>query len=66
MDLEFDYCIRWLKGGGLGSLVEYHIVPVYRGAQLVPLPLRLRIMPLGPVRLSYFQRGVLYLDHWQE
>ena len=33
MDLEFDYFVRWLKRGGLGSLIKYHIVPVHRGAQ---------------------------------
>ena len=26
MDLEFDYFICWFKRGGLGSLVEYHVV----------------------------------------
>ena len=29
MDLEFDYFVRRFKGGGLGSLVEYHVVPVH-------------------------------------
>ena len=33
MDLEFDYFVRWFKGGGLGSFVEYHIVPIHRRAQ---------------------------------
>ena len=33
MTLEFDYFVHWLERGGLASLIEYHIVPVHRGAQ---------------------------------
>ena len=33
VDLEFDYFVRWFKRGGLRSFVEYHVVPVHRGAQ---------------------------------
>ena len=31
VDLEFDYLVRGFERGGLGSLVEYHAVPVYGG-----------------------------------
>ena len=29
MDLELDYFVCRLEGGGLGSFVEYHVVPVH-------------------------------------
>ena len=64
MDLEFDYFVRRFKGGGLGSFVEYHIVPIHRGAQRDQFQsLGFRIVPQGPVRLSCFRRGVLCPDH---
>ena len=33
VDLEFYNFVRWFKGGGLGSLIEYRVVSVHRSAQ---------------------------------